>query len=98
MTMLSDDLAAIFADTSVTVPVAFGSSPVQTTRGHFTTEDIPEPDGAGGIVLASRQMVTIVNGSLSGIVSNAAITVDGVAYRIHSVRAHGRGKTRVVLA
>lgn len=99
MSILSDDLAAIYADTSVTVPVIYGAgSSQQSTRGHFSTEDIPENDESGGVVIASRRVVTIQQGAITGLTNDTAITVDCTDYTIHGVRAAGRGRTKIILA
>jgi hypothetical protein len=98
MTMLSDDLDSILADTDVFVAVSYGSAPVQTTRGDLRTEDVPESDGQGGLVLVARRTVTIRDGSLTGLLDDAAITVNGTAYVIHEHRLTGQSKRRIVLA
>lgn len=97
--MLTDDQAAMFADTSLTVTVAFGTSPAQSTRGFLSTEDEPEDDGAGGITIVSRQRIIIREGSLEDLASNERITVDGTVYTIHGKpRKFGRGKIKIILA
>jgi len=99
MSMLTDDLAAIHADTSLSVEVVFGTSPVQNTRGFLSTEDVPESDGAGGIVMVNRRTIGIQEGSLSDVASGDTITVDGVVYTIHGrPRGAGSGRTKLVLA
>jgi hypothetical protein len=98
MTLLDADLAAIFADTSLTVPVSFGTAPVQSTRGFPETSDVPENDVHGGFVLISRRVLTVQDAALSGLAKNVSIAVDGVTYRIHDLRSGGRGKTKVILA
>ncbi len=96
MSILSDDLAAIFADTALTVPVVFGT---QETTGFLSSEDVLEADGYGGSVLVNRSVVTIRTDSLDDLASNAAITVDDVDYVIHGrPRSAGRGKTKLILA
>lgn len=96
----TEDLAAIFTDTMVTVPVEFGTPPiVQETRGITSSEDLPEPDGQGSVVFVKRRRVTIQEGSITGLASNATITVDGIGYTIHGPpRSGGRGRTTLVLA
>lgn len=97
--MLSDDHAAMFADTSLTVLVEFGTSPQQSTRGFLSTSDEPEDDGAGGIAVVSRQHIIIQEGALEDLASNERITVDGTVYTIHGrPRKFGRGKTKIILA
>jgi hypothetical protein len=99
MSMLTDDLASMFADTSLTVLVEFGTSPAQSTRGFLSTADEPEDDGAGGIAIVSRQHIIVLEDSLEDLASNERITVDGTVYTIHGKpRKFGRGKTKVVLA
>lgn len=98
MSMLSDDLAAIFADTSLFVPVLYGTSPEQSTRGSLSTEDMPETDGSGGVVLIARRIVTVMETSLTGVRRDQPVTVDGTAYVIHDVRSGGRGKLKIVIA
>lgn len=93
--MLTNDLAAIFADTSLTVSVQYGA---QSTRGFFSSEDMLEQDGQGGQVVVSRRVVTIGESALTGLQHEAEITVDGTTYRIHDTRAAGRGKLKVILA
>lgn len=95
---LANDLAAIFADASLTVSVTYGASPTQSTRGFLLSEDLPEPDSMGGITMVSRRIVTVQDTALTGLAKNTTITVDGTTYRIHDLRAGGRGKTKVVLA
>lgn len=97
--MLTDDLANIYADTSVTVSVVYGTGvSQQCTGGHFSTEDIPENDQFGGVVITSRRVVTIRDGAITGLANDTPITVDCVAYTIHGVRAAGRGRTKIILA
>jgi hypothetical protein len=98
MTMLSDDLDSIMAYTDVFVSVSYGSAPVQTTRGDLRTEDIPEGDGQGGLVMVARRTVTIRDGSLTGLLDDANITVDGTTYVIHAHQLTGKSKRRIVLA
>jgi hypothetical protein len=99
MSMLSDDLASMFADTSLTVAVEFGTSPAQRTRGFLSTDDEPEDDGAGGIGIVSRQHIVIRDGALEDLASNARITVDGTVHTIHGKpRKFGRGKIKIILA
>jgi hypothetical protein len=99
VSLLTDDLAAIFTDTSVSVPVEYDvSRPTQTTRGFFSTEDVPDYDASGGMVLVSRRIVTVQDGSLTGLCRNAPITVEAVLYRIHDFRSAGRGKMKIYLA
>ena len=96
--MLSDDLAAIYADTSLTVSVQYGS-PVQSARGFLSTEDTLEDDGHGGGVVVSRRTVTILSGAITGLASDDQLVVDGVTYQLHGrPRVAGRGKVRLVLA
>lgn len=95
----ASDLAAIFADSSVTVAVTFGTAPTaQATRGIPTSSDEPEPDGLGGIVIVKRRYVIIAEGSLTGLADDLPITVDGKTYTIHGVRDWARGRQRIVLA
>jgi|SRR6185312_247420 len=101
MSVLTDDLAAIFADTSLTVSVEFAvssSAPVQCTRGFLTSDDLPEPDAMGGLTIVTRRVLTVQEDVLDGLAQNLTITVDDVDYRIHGVRSGGRGKTKVLLA
>jgi hypothetical protein len=98
MSLLTDDLKAIFADTALTVSVVYGTSPVQQTRGHLTTEDVPENDEQGGVVLVSRRVVVVRGDALDDLENDETITVDGTDYKIHRVRNAGRGKTRITLA
>jgi hypothetical protein len=97
--MFAADLAAIFADESVTVAVTFGAAPTaQTTRGILATQDVPEPDGLGGIVIVKRQLLTIHEGSITGLADDQPITVDGTIYKIHRILSGGRGRTVIVIA
>ncbi len=98
MSMLDDDLANIFTDIAVTVPVSYGTSPIQSTRGIPTRHDTPESDRDAGVVIVSRNVVTIRSSALTGLLNGQAITVDGTTYKIHDILNAGRGKLHVVLA
>lgn len=97
MTMLSDDTDAILADTAVFVSVSYGS-PTQTTQGNLSTEDVPEDDRQGGVVMVARRVVTIRDGTLTGLLDDANIVVDGTTYVIHQHRLIGQAKRRIALA
>lgn len=100
MSLLARDLAAIFADTSLTVSAKLyvsGQAP-QSARGFLTSEDVPEPDSYGGITLVKRTVLTVQEGVLPGLASDLEIDVDGVTYTIHGPpRSGGRGKVKLYL-
>lgn len=93
--MFDDDLATMFADTTITVPASIGAS---STRGSFEWMDVLEPDPAGGFNTTSRQVLTVVDGSLAGLVRGATITIDGTAYRVRDVQHASYKQLRVVVA
>lgn len=87
--MLADDLAAIFADAAATVPVVLGGS---STRGILHSEDLPQTDHAGDMVLTSQIVVTIRVGALPALARDNTLTVDGTSYRVRDIRhaTHGQ--------
>lgn len=96
MSILTDDLDAIMADTLLSVPVVMGA---QSTRGHFDWADVVEKDHAGFDVLVKHRLVRIRTGTLTSITNGSAITVDGVAYTIHDANVRDDGTlTDVLLA
>jgi hypothetical protein len=92
--MFDSDLAAMFADPVITVPANIGAS---STRGIFAWEDVFENDPNGGFATTSRQVLTIVAGSLAGAVRGAAITIDGNAYTVRDLRHASPKQSKVIV-
>jgi hypothetical protein len=93
--LFEDDLATMFADTVLTVPVSIGAS---STRGMFGWKDVFTHDPNGGFATTHSQVVTIVDGSLSGLVYNATIVIDGVNYRVRDIQHVSYRQVDVVVA
>lgn len=95
MSILSDDLDVMLADTVFTVPVSIGSS---STRGWFDWKDTTAQDSSGFDVFIRQRTVTIRTGTLTGLVNGVAITVDGTSYRVHDINHDSDGNvTQVTL-
>lgn len=77
--IIGADLTSIFADTTLTLAVNIGNS---STRGMFDQQDIVVQDGFGKDAQVRSTVVTIKKGSLTGIVADAVIVVDGVSYKV----------------
>jgi hypothetical protein len=88
VTILTDDLATIFADTALTVPVESG---LQSSRGFLKWEDVPEQDADGGYALVSRRVVLVATAAFTGLTVDSSITVAGSMYRIRDLRRAGTG-------
>jgi hypothetical protein len=85
--MFDSDIAAMFADQLITVPVIYAVGGT-STRGIMTQVQVFEPDPSGGYATTSKDAVEVVTGSL-GVVPNdgsAVINVDGVDYRVRDIR------------
>ena len=89
MSILADDLAAIFTDTALSVPVILAGT---TTRGFLHFADIPVADPVSGFILSSQLTVTIRAGALPGLVADNTLTVDGTSYRAREIRHKSHGK------
>lgn len=89
MSQLDDDLLAVFADESLTVPVLYGA---QSTRGIFTRTDEALPGGEGEDVVGDVITLEIVAGSLAALALSSAITADGANYTIQDYRRIEDGK------
>jgi hypothetical protein len=76
---IGKDLDAIFADPFLTVAVSIGNS---STRGFFDQQDIFTQDALSQQAQYRSRVVTIKAGSLAGIASDVAITVDGSGYKV----------------
>lgn len=83
MSQQADDLAAVFADVSLTVPVVSGT---QATRGILTTTDESLTTSEGADVVGELTTCEIVTGSLTGLRMNQRLTVDGAAYVLQDTR------------
>lgn len=92
--MFDDDLATMYADTLITVPASVGAS---STRGMFGWEDVLSTDSAGGFVTTSKQVLTIVDGSLAGLAIDGSITIDGAVYRVRDLRHTSEHQLKVVV-
>ncbi len=96
MSILTEGIAAIFADTSMTVSVSYGT---QCARGFVSREDVPENDALGGVVLVNRHTVTVSAAAFTSLTRDTAITVDGTAYRLRDFRKVGAGeRVKLILA
>lgn len=96
MSMLQDDLAAVFADTALTVPVVVGAS---TYRGFKRRSDFPAIDDAGLGVLQHEQFVRMTSADVAAasIASGSSISVDGVTVTVRDVRRIGHGELMAVI-
>lgn len=83
MSQSADDLAAVFADASLTVPVVFGA---QATRGILTITDESLSTGEGADVVGELTTCEIVTGSLTGLRLNQRLTVNGAKYSVQDTR------------
>lgn len=93
---ISDDLAAIYADESLSVPVSTGSL---TTRGFLSWQDATRTDSSGELALISERTLTIATDALGTLATGGTLTVDGTDYTIHEIRRINDGlETEVVLA
>ena len=96
MSQQTDDLAAVFADASLTVPVVLGT---QVTRGLLTTTDESLSTSDGADIAGEFTTCEIVTGSLAGIRFGQRITVGGAIYTIQDYRRIEDGAlTRLSLA
>lgn len=96
MSQQADDLAAVFTDPSLTVPMIYGT---QATRGLLTTTDESLDSGEGADVAAEFTTCEIVSGALSGLRRYSRITVDGASYTLQDFRRIEDGAlTRLYLA
>lgn len=77
------DLPALLADMGV--PVVTTGAPALGLKDETDEEILPD-DGSSSSQIGRKTVVTIATGSLSGLTRGAAITVDGVAYKISAVQ------------
>jgi len=93
---VEEDLSAMMADASLTVPVVYGAV---TARGFFDWEDVFVQDTVGGQVLTNQQVLTVKTGAIPGLADDTNITIDGTVYRIRTTQKVGDGKlTKVAVA
>lgn len=76
-TMLARDAATVLGDFGTTV--RFGAA---TAAGVLSTRDEPV-EQQGMVVMQRRTVLRLVTGALPGLGDGAAVTVDGVTYRVH---------------
>lgn len=96
MSIRTDDLAAIFADTALTVPVVFSA---QNARGFLKWIDAVRQDSIGDLITIKQRVVRVLATAFTGLANNSSITVDGATYKIHDIRRHGDGGVlEIVLA
>ena len=95
MGILDTDLAALYADPLLTVPVVYG---VQSVRGFL--DHATETYDAGGVpAQVAATVLSVRSASLTGLAVDSAITVDGTSYRIRSIAREDDGRTtRILLA
>lgn len=85
--MFDSDIATMFADPLITVPVIYAVGGT-STRGIMTQVDVFEPDSSGGFANTSKDAVQIITGTLGNLPKDgtATVNVDGVNYRLRDVR------------
>ena len=80
----SDETDVLLAD-APGVTVTYGT-PTQTTKGYFDKDVVQEITAEGGLAIVGKQLsVWIRDGSLTSLLADAAITVDGTSYTIHDI-------------
>jgi hypothetical protein len=77
------------------VPVSLGNS---RTYGIFRHASEMESDGQGGFVPAHHLILTIRQGTLSGVAEDVDVLIDGTSYRVRSVLPPSRKLVRVAVA
>ena len=86
---VAEDLAFMMADTSLTVPVIYGTV---TGRGYLAVEDVFQTDTDGGQVLGGQVVLTVAAADFPTIADDTDITVDGTSRRIRTTRRTQDGK------
>jgi hypothetical protein len=98
MAMLADDLAVVYGDTALSVPVVCGAASV---RGlNFGWNDVQMTDTTGEIYMVRKRTVDLLASQVPSLAKDGAITVDGTAYTVHDFNHFGSGglQVQVVLA
>jgi len=84
---VASDLAALYAETFLTVPVTVGSV---SARGFFSEETVIASDENGGQVQIRQTIVRVLAGTFT-VAEDVAATVNGQSYTIRRVSPVGDG-------
>ncbi len=82
----AEDLVAFFSEADFALPATYGAQTASVIL------DQPDEQILSGAVLSREYAITYRSTQLTGLKSDDAITVDGVAYTVREVLALGDGK------